>query len=376
MTLRTLRRRWVVLVLLVPLLGTALAAFAYLQHPKFGATAEGQRLAAVRASPHFVDGEFRNTVPTPIFTGDASLMSVLWSNLRGRPDDIAPRGEIPSLKTALTELDPTEDVVVWLGHSSFFVQLGGRRILVDPVFSASAGPLPFMNRAFPGSTPYTADDMPPVDAVLISHDHWDHLDHDSLTALAPRVRRVVVGLGLGATLERWGYQHNQIVEADWDTNLDLGEGLTVHVLPARHYSGRLLGRNQTLWVGFAVQTAQRRLFFSGDSGFGPHLAEIGERLGGFDLAVLDVGQYDERWAHIHMTPDEAVRASEALRAKALLPGHLGRFALAQHAWDDPLRRLVQASEGRPFTLLTPRIGEPLRLRVADHAFPRWWEGVD
>jgi L-ascorbate metabolism protein UlaG (beta-lactamase superfamily) len=152
--------------------------------------------------------------------------------------------------------------------------------------------------------------------------------------------------------------------------------LVIHALPARHFSGRLLIRNRTQWAGFAVETPGRRIFFSGDGGYGPHFSEIGRRLGGFDLAVLDNGQYDRRWAYMHMTPEEAVRAAGDLRARALRPAHVGRFCIAKHPWDEPFRRVVAAGEGKPFRLLTPMIGEPVMLDGSAGTFEHWWERVD
>jgi L-ascorbate metabolism protein UlaG (beta-lactamase superfamily) len=236
--------------------------------------------------------------------------------------------------------------------------------------------VPGMVRAFEGTSLYTAQDMPTIDYLLITHDHYDHLDHPSVRDLQARTRHVIAGLGIGAHLEHWGYPREKIREGDWYTALQVEPGLTIHLLPARHYSGRLFSRNDTLWVGFALETPQRRLFFSGDSGFGPHFAEIARRFGSFDLAALDAGQYNPRWALIHMNPEEAARAAEILQARAVLPAHAGRFSLARHAWDEPFRRFAAASVGKPYRLLTPRIGEPVRIGDSRQEFGRWWEGAD
>lgn len=353
----------------------AAAVFAYLQHPKFGAMPEGDRLAAIARSPHHADGGFRNLVHTPMRTGDSSLWSNLLSMATDRNKNLKPGAPVASVKTALASLPLDQDVVVWLGHSSYFVQIGGRRVLIDPVFSEDAAPVPYVNAAFSGSTPYTVADMPTIDYLLITHDHWDHLDHPTAKALQPKVRHAVVGLGLGATLERWGYAAKQVHEADWNDALSLDDTLRIHVLPARHFSGRWLTRNQTLWVAFALESSGRKLFFGGDSGYGPHFRDIGERFGGFDFVALDAGQYDRRWAHIHMFPEEAAQAAEDLGAKALLPGHVGRFSIAAHDWDEPFKRMAVASSGRNYRLLTPVIGDVVRLDGEIQTFARWWEGV-
>jgi L-ascorbate metabolism protein UlaG (beta-lactamase superfamily) len=351
----------------------SLSACAYVQHAKFGKLPDGARLELIERSPNYVGGQFQNTTPTPMFTEDSSFVRVILRNLFASKARVRPTTPLPSVKTDLKALDRTHDTVIWLGHSSYFVQLAGKRILIDPVFSSSAAPLPNVNRAFQGASVFTAEDIPQIDYLLITHDHWDHLDYPSVTALEPKTKTVVSGLGVGAYFEQWGYPKQKIREADWFSVLHVEPGLTIHVLPARHYSGRLLTKNKTLWAAYALETADRRVFLSGDSGYGPHIAEIAQRFDGFDLAVLDSGQYDSRWAHIHMTPEEAASAADTLKAKAVLPAHVGKFALARHAWDEPFRRIASASTGKRYKLLTPRIGEPIALRDPSHNFARWWE---
>ncbi|WP_073664195.1 MBL fold metallo-hydrolase [Pseudomonas aeruginosa] len=363
-------------LVVLSLLGIAVVGgYAYLQQPKFGALPEGQHLQAVERSSHYADGEFRNLVDTPMRTGDSSFASNVLSMLLDRNQNLKPPVPLPSTRIDLKAMPPGEDVVIWLGHSSFFVQLGGKRILIDPVFSTNAGPFPGTNVAFAGTTPYTADDMPTIDVLLVTHDHWDHLDYPSAKALLPKVGQVVVGLGVGEFFDRWGYPADRVHETDWSDTLDLGGNLRIHVLPARHYSGRMLTRNKTLWVAFALETPQRKLFFSGDSGYGPHFREIGERFSGFDLVALDTGQYDKRWAYIHMFPEQAAQAAEDLRAKVLLPAHVGRFSIAAHDWDEPLKQIAQASQGRPYRLLTPSLGSVVRLDGQTQQFPHWWENL-
>ena len=363
------------MALAVLVLGAVLAAsaYAYLQHPKFGALPAGTHLRLIERSPHYVDGTFQNLIDTPMRTQDTSLASNMMSMLLDRDPNLRPSTALPSTRVDLKALPPQEDVVVWMGHSSYFVQLGGKRILIDPVFSTNAGPVPYTNVAFPGTSVYTAEDMPSIDVLLVTHDHWDHLDYPSAKALLPKVGQVVVGLGVGEFFDRWGYAADRIHEADWNDVLELVPDLRIHVLPARHYSGRMLTRNKTLWVAFALETPQRRLFFSGDSGYGPHLRDIGERFNGFDLVALDMGQYDKRWANIHMFPQQAAQAAEDLRAKVLLPAHVGRFSIAAHAWDEPLKQIDQASQGRSYRLLTPNPGAMVVLDQETQRFPRWWK---
>ena len=353
----------------------ALGGSMYLHLPKFGALPDGARLERIRQSPHYIDGAFQNlvSVPQPANTGGA--VSGLVNYLLAKKERPTPPVSVPSVKTDLSGLDRQEDVVIWLGHASYFIQLGGKRILIDPVFSANAAPVPFANRAFAGTSLYTADDMPDIDYLLLSHDHWDHLDYPTVTALQAKVKKVVCGLGVGAHLARWGFAEDSIHEGDWNSKLELEDDFIIHVLPARHYSGRSLTRNQTLWVAFALTTPKRRVFFSGDSGYGPHFREIGQAFGSFDLALLDTGQYNEGWRYTHMMPEDAVQAAEDLQARALLPAHIGKFSIAYHAWDDPMKRIAAASHGKSYRLLTPMIGEPVVFNDKPQTFSRWWENM-
>lgn len=355
----------------------ASAAFAYMQHPKFGQQPSGVDLGRIQTSPNHVDGQFRNQIDTPVFTGDESFASVVWKNLTTAATGLTPADTLPSVKAPLQSLDAGQDLLIWLGHSSFYLQLDGKRFLIDPVFGPNAAPLPGMIPAFPGATPYLAEDFPPIDYLLITHDHWDHLDYPTLTALKSRVANVITPLGVGTYLRGWGFEETKITEGDWYDVFSLDNTLKVHVIPARHYSGRTLKRGQTLWAGFIIESAEYRLLFSGDSGYGPHFSELGNIFKHFDLVALDQGQYDPRWANIHMTPEEAARAAEALGARYMLPAHVGKYALARHPWEEPFERISKISQTRSFELLTPRIGEPIALEALEaHRATAWWSNQD
>ncbi|PIO99447.1 MBL fold metallo-hydrolase [Pleomorphomonas carboxyditropha] len=361
------------LVVVAALLG--FGALVFSQHPLWGRLPAGERLARLAQSPNYADGAFRNLVDTPMLTTEESRLSIMIGNTFGKAGNRRPQAEIPAIRTDLSALDPVEDLVIWLGHSSYFVQLAGRRILIDPVFSTNAAPIPGANVAFEGTSLYTADDMPEIDLLLITHDHYDHLDYRSIRDLLPRVRQVVAGLGIGAHFEAWGYAPEIVHEADWYETVRPVLELEIHVTPARHYSGRTFTRDKSLWAGFALTTAERRIFISGDSGYGEHFAEIGRRYGPFDWVTLDAGQYDPRWANVHMTPEEAAQAAEDLRASALTPGHAGRFSIAPHDWNDPFLRIVAASEERSYALWTPEIGRAFHLDGRSQVFSPWWENV-
>nr|WP_320192587.1 MBL fold metallo-hydrolase [uncultured Desulfobacter sp.] len=354
-----------------------LTACAVFNQDRFGKLPKGDRLGQIQKSPHYRDGKFRNLVPTPKFSTNDGMMSVIWSGIFDKADRLTPDSPVPTEKTDLKELSARffhEDTVIWMGHSSWYVQAGGKRILIDPVFSKSAAPFSFLNKSFAGTNIYTAEDMPQIDCLLISHDHWDHLDYPTIMALRSKVKQVICPLGVGAYFENWGYPTENIREGDWHDRIFLGEDVVVHVLPARHYSGRLFKENKTFWAGFALETPEHKIFFSGDSGYGSHFSQIGKAFNGFDLVMLDCGQYDPRWAYIHMTPKEAVQAARDLGAKAFIPAHVGRFTIANHSWDEPFKQLAEDRDDYPFRLLTPKIGEPVILDAgSSQQFSCWWE---
>jgi L-ascorbate metabolism protein UlaG (beta-lactamase superfamily) len=354
----------------------SLGGNAYLQHPKFGMLPEGPRLEPMAQSPHYSDGQFRNLEVIPEFTTGGGAAVRLAKYLFRKKDRPTPPAPIPSVKTDLQALKRNEDIVIWLGHSSYYMQVGGKRILVDPVFSENAAPVPLANKAFEGTNTYTAEEMPDIDYLLITHDHWDHLDYPTVLALKGKIAHVVCPLGVGSHFESWGFAAESIHEVDWHTTLNPEEGFSVHALPARHYSGRTLTRNKTLWAAFAIVTPERKIYISGDSGYGSHFLEAGKTFDGFDLAILDSGQYSENWRYVHMMPEDAARAAGDLRAKALLPAHAGKFSIAYHSWDDPFIRLSEASREAGYRLLTPTIGEPVNLGDAAQTFSPWWTNMN
>ncbi|WP_110876057.1 MBL fold metallo-hydrolase [Franconibacter helveticus] len=351
----------------------AMGALALYLAPGFGAAPQGERKAQVERSPNYRDGAFQNEEPTRVFTGQGSQWAAWGEFLFKRIDNLKPERPLPLVHTDIASLDKNDDLALWLGHSSWYLQLAGKRILIDPVFSGYASPFALFNRAFAGDYPWTAQSMPDIDLLVISHDHYDHLDYATVRALRPKIRQVITPLGVGAHLEAWGVAPSRIKEVDWQQSVNVADGLTVHALPARHFSGRGLKGNQTLWASFLFETPQQKLYYSGDSGYGPHFKATGERFGGVDIAIMENGQYDRDWSQIHMMPEETAQAAQDLGAKRVLPGHNGRFAMAKHAWNDPLKRLAAASRDKAYTLLTPRPGEPVRLAQTEQHFSAWWE---
>lgn len=363
------------IVLFSVVLVVTLAIFLYMRQPKFGKAPEGRRLAMMKKSPNYKDGKFHNIHFTPMLTEGYSMTGLLYDQFLKKFPRRRPVDSIPSVKTDLFRIPPGANVLVWFGHSSYFMQIDGKRFLVDPVFSGNASPVPGTNISFNGSDIYRPADIPPVDYLLITHDHYDHLDYETVIALKDKVKAVVCGLGVGAHFEYWGFDPDKIIEKDWNDSVT-GEGLTLRIASARHFSGRSFTRNNTLWVSFILQTPGLKIFMGGDSGYDTHFADIGNQYGPFDLAVLENGQYNPAWKNIHSMPGEVLKAAQELKAKRLIPVHLAKFRLAQHPWDEPLIEICRLNEACPVPLVTPIIGEVVNLSKDRRVYPPWWKGIN
>ena len=341
---------------------------------RFGNTPQGARKERVHQSPNYRDGKFQNLSPTPHLTSEKSKAAMMLGFLfRGERDkDLRPDSALPAVKTNLRNLNPREDWLVWFGHSSVLLQVGGKRILVDPVFSKAASPVAFFNKAFKGTTIYAASDIPDIDYLIISHDHWDHLDYPTVAALKSKVAKIFCPLGVGEHFERWKFDMARVVEMDWNDAAQPDSGVNITCLPSRHFSGRGFSPNQSLWASFLVATPAAKIYISGDGGYDTHFADIGKRFGPIDLAVIENGQYGEGWRYIHMTPEEAAQAGKDLRARVALPVHSSKFALGRHSWREPLDRFTAAHDGS-YRLITPMIGEPVFWQDSSATFTHWWK---
>ncbi len=353
----------------------ALAGVLFFKQPRFGRLSSGERLARLERSPNFAHGRFNNLVPKPMLAAGKTQARILWDFLFHKEDRAEPSGAVPSRYTNLNRLDPELNVLVWLGHASCFIQVDGKKLLVDPVLGPVASPVRFVGRAFANTCRYSVADLPEVDWVLITHDHWDHLEYETIVALGNTRARFICGLGVGEHLEYWGIAPERITEMDWQETAETGSGFTVHAVPTHHFSGRGLRSNTALWTAYVLESPSKRLYLGGDSGYEAHFAAAGARFGGFDLAVLENGQYNTDWPYHHMQPEQTLQAAVDLKTRALFPVHSGKFALARHAWDEPLRRLTALERPDSLRLLTPTIGEPIRLDDRTQTFARWWEST-
>nr|WP_293994876.1 MBL fold metallo-hydrolase [uncultured Fusobacterium sp.] len=357
----------------------------FLKTKAFGKLPSGERLEKIKLSKNYnlEKAEFEYPIPT-ILLGtsknkeSANKLSAKLKRLyqfatgKDEAENTVPNKPIPSVKTNLFKLDIKENLIVWLGHSSLYLQLEGNRILVDPVLE-KAFPLPFAMKAFEGSDIFKSKDIPEIDILILTHDHWDHLNYPTIMGIKNRVKKFIVPLGVGEHLEHWGINKENIIETDWWETISLKE-LKIHTLPARHFSGRGFIRNKSLWASFLIETKDSKLFFNGDSGYGPHYKEIGEKFKNIDFVAMEAGQYNSDWANIHIHPEEILLALNDLNTQRFLPIHNSKFKLSKHNWYEPLDRLDTLIENTNIHMQTPLIGEIIYLNKKDK-FSKWWKSI-
>ncbi len=338
-----------------------------------GRLPSGKHLERLKLSPNYKDGAFQNLSPTPMKHEGISYWKMMREFFKKHPDTMPP-AKLPFIKTDLASLNTSEPVIVWFGHSSYFIRLEDKNFLVDPVFSGNAAPVSFMVKAFPGSNEYDADDMPAIDYLILTHDHYDHLDFKTIRRLKNKVSRIYCSLGISSHLMHWGIDEKIIMELDWWQIEQLNASMQLISAPARHFSGRGIKRGQTLWSSFILKTATHTIYLGGDSGYDSHFLEIGAKYGPFDLVILESGQYNTMWPLIHMMPEEMVQAAVDLKAKALLPVHWGKFRLGMHPWNEPIKRVLsKAQEARhKVQVVIPKIGEPFIIGT-QFSGTNWWE---
>lgn len=342
--------------------------------PQFGASARDiARWRPRESTATYKLHQYRNLQRTPLQEDLGSLMGDLLGYIQAK--NTQPAAPLPVAQANDTPfLDPGDDAVTWYGHSALRLETGGKTILLDPMLGEWVAPVPFLGHRFPYADFEPLRHIGQIDLVVYSHDHYDHLDYDTVLAIRERTRHWLVPLGVGAHLEAWGIPPERITQLDWWESTDLSEiaGATFTATPARHFSGRSPStRNKTLWCGYAIRTANNHIYFGGDSGYGTHFAEIGRRLGPFDLTMLDSGQYHDRWRNVHMQPEEALLAHRDLGGKTLLPIHWGGFSLSDHSWFDPVDRILRADGDD--CVVSPMIGERFTVGEADSCRDRWWE---
>lgn len=349
----------------------------FLQHPLFGKQPTGERLQRIQKSKNYKNGQFHNLSNTPALTENVTYFDAIKEMLFPKTQHTKPSDSIPYVKTSLTTLKTTDDFLIWFGHSSYYMQIEEKTFLIDPVLTNNASPLYNTNKAFKGADVYTYDSIPKVDYLILTHDHYDHLDYTTFKKIKEKVAKIVCPLGVGEHLEYWGFPKENITELDWHESTSLSNLIKITATPARHFSGRTFKRNTTLWASYVLQTQHLKLYLGGDSGYDTHFKDIGTKYGPFDLAILENGQYDRKWKYIHMMPEEVVKASEDLQAKKFFPVHSSKFKLANHPWKEPLERVSEYAKANPNTaMILPKIGEVVYLNKTDQTFDNWWKDIN
>jgi L-ascorbate metabolism protein UlaG (beta-lactamase superfamily) len=365
----SLRRTFLTAALALPAGWVARAAWGL---PTALGASRRQLRPTVAGSPQFADGKFHNRMATPALPPASARKGLLRQMHEDRHVGL-PGGPVPLARPEFPA-QAAELAATWFGHATALLEVDGRRVLVDPVWSSRVSPSPLLGPTRLHVVPAALTELPSVDAVLISHDHYDHLDLPTVKALVrSQSAPFVVPIGIGTHLRGWGVPEDRIVELDWNGSATVG-GLTLTCTEARHFSGRFFSRDTTLWASWVIAGPRHRVFFGGDTGYTPAFAELGARLGPFDLTLLPVGAYNDAWHAIHMDPEEALRAHGDLGGQVLLPIHWATFNLAFHRWAEPVERVLAAAKKSGAQVVVPVPGQ--RIDVLDPPeLDDWWSAV-
>ncbi|MFT5773741.1 MAG: L-ascorbate metabolism protein UlaG (beta-lactamase superfamily) [Algoriphagus sp.] len=369
-SLKILMISFLAIALLIILIGVLFVNLS----PEFGGTPSKEKKAEYEQLEYFSEGKFANLIPTTMDMDFGKALKMLPEFFKNDPS------RIPSFKLPIVSRDSLELVedslpsrLVWFGHSAFLLQIDGKNILIDPMLGEVPAPNPLLGKKrFFKDLPIKIEKLPQIDLIIISHDHYDHLDYGSIQILKEKTKQFYVPLGVGAHLEKWGVDSAQIHEMQWWEEAEV-EGLSLAFTPSRHFSGRgPNNRFSTLWGSWVIKGQNDNIYFSGDGGYGPHFKEIGEKYGPFDFAMMECGQYNENWKEIHMMPEETARAGQDVNAKVIMPIHWAAFTLAMHTWTDPVERLIVKAKEINQPIFVPKIGEFIILKDSLRTKEEWW----
>ncbi|MDM5327127.1 MBL fold metallo-hydrolase [Neobacillus sp. CF12] len=340
-------------------------------HPVFGGRLRNSDRERYRNLDFYNDGKFVNITPTEMKMSFLTILSLMKDSFTGK-NARRPNKPIP-ISIDWKKIKSDKESLTWFGHSTFLLTIDDKKILIDPMFGPSPSPVPFIgSKRYSEDLLYLIEELPSIDAVIITHDHYDHLDYPSILKLKNKVNHFFVPLGVGAHLVKWGVGIERISECNWWDELDWN-GLRIASVPSQHFSGRgLSNRDSTLWSGWVICGKTQRIYTSGDGGYGPHFKQIGEKYGPFDLTLIEGGQYDKRWAAIHMMPEESVQAHLDVKGKTMMLIHWAAFTLAYHSWTDPVERALAAAHEKGVKLIAPRIGETIFLGGSLPTPKSWW----
>ena len=340
--------------------------------PQFGSNPTSKQMEFYQNFSNYKENQFKGLQPTPMMTGEVSTLDYFKTDSNRTPSrDVTPTKINYS---SFSNVEKNNYKIAWLGHSAFIINLGGKKILLDPMLGSHASPLPIPSlRRYNKILPIDPLEMTNIDFVVLSHDHYDHLDYSTIKKIKENVKTFLVPHGLGNHLIKWNVKKEKIIELNWDENYQFGE-IEFVCLPSRHFSGRgPLNRNYTLWSSWAIKSPGAKIYFSGDSGYGDHFKKIGKNHGPFDISLLDCGQYNLAWKYVHMFPFEAILAAKELRTKYFMPIHWGGFTLALHPWDEPVIESIKLAEESGLSYITPGIGEVLSKNTINKPYLKWWE---
>ncbi|GAA5221921.1 MBL fold metallo-hydrolase [Membranihabitans marinus] len=345
-------------------------------YPSFGGDVLIERQNRYQKSQQFKEGIFYNiNTSAPQDLSFSETMGLAYKFFTAKVPNDRPKKDLKANKidSAAVAQYQGKARLIWYGHSSFLLQMDGKNMLIDPMFSEVAAPHPWLgSKRFNSEFPLEVEKLPQIDAVIFSHDHYDHLDYQSVLKLKNKTLRFIVPLGVGVHLEAWGVSSNKIIEMDWweETQID---SLKFVCTPAQHFSGRKLNNRQsTLWSSWVIQSATENIYFSGDSGYAPFFSEIGEKYGPFDIALLECGQYNELWPDVHMMPEETAQAGLDLKANKIMPIHWAGFKLAFHTWTDPIERILAKAKELNIQVINPEIGHEIIVKDSTQTFAEWW----
>lgn len=365
----------IILKIFLVLLVLLLVIFLFLKlWPAFGGTASKQDQADyTQRADNYKNGKFYNEDEFKLLQ---NVKKGTKDNVVSTKEDV-PKSEIPTITPKFLKAPSVSDfTITWFGHSSLLMQMHGMNILIDPIFSERSSPVSFAGPKRFSKIPISTDDLPQIDVVIFSHDHMDHLDYSTILNIDKKVDAYIVPLGVENDLERWGVDVKKIHNMAWWEEININ-GLTIACTPARHYSGRsLTDQFESLWASWVLKDEYYQVFDSGDTGFGGHFQEISDKYGEFDFALFDSGQYDLRWSDVHMNPEESYRAAQIFKTKIVMPIHWGAFKLANHPWDDPAERFIQAAEGKDIEVVTPMLGETMDIKNYLKFMNRWWKDIE
>ena len=343
--------------------------------PEFGGSISKEQQLLFEQSQNYKSGKFINQGEVEMTMDFKKGVKMFKGLLQPQPMNV-PKNKLQIERIDSTDVAQFKDStrLIWFGHSTFLLQTHNKNILIDPMFGPVPSPHPSLGtKRFSKELPIEIEKLPFINAVLISHDHYDHLDYGSIKKLKEKVGRFYTPLGVGAHLREWGVDPDRIIEMDWWEEITF-DNLVFRCTPAQHFSGRgFTDRGRTLWSSWIIQSPTENIFFSGDSGYGPHFKEIGAMYGPFDLALIECGQYNELWDEIHMFPEETAQAGLDVRAKTIMPIHWGAFKLAMHAWTEPVQRFTKSAEALGLNVITPQIGTPISVQPTTQKNTIWWE---